>query len=63
MHFSGIAYSDKGEKNHLALEESDAKWKDFLKVLKKRKIEGVLVCESPAMEDDTLLMKKTYMAL
>lgn len=60
MHFSGIAYGEKGEKNHLPLQDSDANWEDFLKVLSERKIEGTVVCESPAMEDDTLLMKETY---
>ena len=63
MHFSGIAYGPKGEKHHLPLLESDARWEDFLKVLKKRKVEGVCVCESPLLEKDTLLMQKTYKAL
>lgn len=60
MHFSGIAYSEKGEKHHVPLQESDARWKDFLKVLKDRDIGGTVVCESPAMEVDTVLMQKTY---
>jgi len=60
MHFSGIAYTAKGERMHLPLERSDAKWKDFLKVLKKRKTEGVVVCESPLLEKDTLLMQKFF---
>jgi deoxyribonuclease-4 len=60
LHYSGIAYGDKGEKNHLPFEESDADWKGFLKVLKRREIGGVLVCESPEMEDDTLLLQRFY---
>jgi deoxyribonuclease-4 len=63
MHFSGIEYGPKGEKKHLPLRQSDAKWEDFIAVLKKRKIEGTVVCESPAMEKDTVLMSKTYAAL
>ncbi len=63
LHVSGIAYGEKGEKHHLTLDECDMKWKDFLKVLKKRKIGGFLVCESPAMEDDTLLLQETYDAI
>jgi len=63
MHFSGIAYGVKGERHHLPLEESDAKWQDFLRVLKHRKIAGSLVCESPLLEVDTLRMQKTYLAL
>ncbi len=63
MHFSGIAYGPKGEKHHLPLQDSDARWQDFLKVLKKRKIAGTVVCESPLLEKDTLLMQKTYAKL
>lgn len=63
LHYSGIAYGPKGEKHHLPLQESDARWEDFLKVLKKRKVEGTVVCESPLLEQDTLLMQKTYKAL
>jgi len=60
MHFSGIAYTEKGERHHLPLQESDAKWEDFLTVLKERKIEGTVVCESPLMEEDTLLLQQTF---
>lgn len=63
MHYSGIDYGPKGEKKHLPLQKSDAKWKEFLKVLKERKVGGVVVCESPLLEKDTLLMQKTYSAL
>ncbi len=63
MHFSGIAYGPKGEKHHEPLRESDAKWEDFLRVLKDRKIGGTVVCESPAMEKDTVLMAKTFLAI
>lgn len=63
MHFSGIAYSEKGEKHHVPLQESDARWEDFLAVLKKRKVGGVLVCESPLMEVDTVLLRDRYNAL
>lgn len=60
IHYSGIAYGPKGEKHHLPLQESDANWKDFLALLKKRKIGGVVVSESPLLEKDTLLLQKTY---
>ncbi len=60
IHYSGIAFGPSGERKHLPLRESDAKWKDFLAVLKKRKVGGVLVCESPLMEEDVLLLKRTY---
>lgn len=63
FHFSGIDYSDKGERKHLPIEESDANWRDFLRVLKQRKIGGTLVCESPTLEEDTMLLQKTYAEL
>ena len=60
MHYSGIEYTEKGERKHLPLKKSDAKWKEFLSVLKKRKIEGTVVCESPLLEEDTLVLKKGF---
>lgn len=63
MHYSGIEYGVKGEKKHLPFEKSDANWKGFLHVLKHRKIGGTVVCESPAMEADTLLLQKAFLSL
>ncbi len=60
IHLSGIAYSEKGERNHLILEESDMNYKDLLKVWKEFKIKGVVICESPNIEWDALLLKKIY---
>lgn len=63
MHYSGIEYTEKGERRHLPLKESDARWKDFLKVLKDRGIEGQVVCESPIMEEDTILLQREFAKL
>ena len=63
LHFSGIAYGPKGEKHHLPIQESDANWKDFLKVLKNRGVEGNLVSESPLLEKDTLFLKEQYQSI
>lgn len=63
LHYSGINYGPAGEKNHLPIRESDADWKAFLKVLKKRDIGGVLVNESPEMENDTVFLRDAYAAL
>jgi len=57
---SGINYGEKGEKNHLLLEESDFNWKELLKTWKEFGVKGVVVCESPVMEKDALLMQKFY---
>ena len=60
-HLAGIAYSDKGEKHHLILKESDMNYKDLLKAMKTFGVKGVVVCESPNIEDDCKLIKETYL--
>jgi deoxyribonuclease IV len=60
IHMSGINYGPKGEKNHLFLNESDFNWKDLLKVWREYKIKGVVINESPNIEDDAILMKKYW---
>lgn len=63
LHLSGILYGDKGEKKHLPMDEAEFKWRDYVQVLKKRKVGGVLVCESPLMEKDTVLIQEYYKSL
>ena len=62
-HLAGINYGPKGEKNHIMLEESDMNYKDLLRAFKAFDVKGVLVCESPVMEDDAKLLKAFYNAL
>lgn len=62
-HLAGIAYSDKGEKNHLELEKSDMNYKDLLKAMKKFEVKGALVCESPNIEEDCKLIKDFYSSI
>lgn len=62
-HLAGIAYTDKGEKNHLPLQESDMNYKDLLKAMKKFVVKGVVVCESPNIEDDCKLISDFYNSL
>ncbi len=62
-HLAGIAYTAKGEKNHLPLEESDMNYKDLLKAMKQFNVKGVVVCESPNIEDDCKLIKDYYNSL
>ncbi len=63
IHLSGIEYGPKGEKNHLVLEKSDLKFKVLFQVLHDFGCIGRIVCESPAMEEDALLMKKTWLKI
>lgn len=60
IHIAGIEYGEKGEKHHLILEESRFNYRDLLKALKEFNCNGVVVCESPNIEEDALLLKKTY---
>ena len=63
IHLSGINYSEKGEKNHLILEESDMNYKDLLKIWNEFKIKGCVICESPNIETDALLIQNYYNSL
>ncbi len=60
IHVAGINYSEKGERNHLPLEESDMNYRDLAKAWKEFRIRGVVIAESPVMEKDALLLQKTY---
>lgn len=62
-HLAGIAYSDKGEKHHLELENSDMNYKDLLKALKEFNVKGALICESPNIEEDCKLIKDYYLSI
>lgn len=59
-HISGIAYGEKGEKNHLPLKESDMNYTELLDVWKDFKVAGVIVTESPNQEEDTLLLHNLW---
>jgi len=60
IHLSGIAYGEKGEKNHLPLAEADLKYKQLFKALHDQGCAGRILCESPLMEDDALVMQKAW---
>ncbi|MCD4822847.1 MAG: TIM barrel protein [Methanococcoides sp.] len=59
-HVSGIAYGEKGEKNHLVLRESDLNYIDLMAVFQEYDIKGLVICESPNLEEDALLLKSTF---
>ncbi|MEK6587828.1 MAG: TIM barrel protein [Chloroflexota bacterium] len=60
IHLSGIEYGPKGERNHLMLAESDFDLKGLLRALRDLDCRGRILCESPVMEDDARLIKKTW---
>lgn len=60
IHLSGIAYSDKGERNHLKMSESDFNLIDLFKALKECDCSGRLLCESPVLEEDALFFQHSW---
>jgi len=60
IHLSGIDYGPKGEKSHLRLEECDLDLAGLFRALHDHAGAGRILCESPAMEDDALLMKRRW---
>jgi len=63
IHVSGIEYSIKGEKRHLVLEESDFKYKELTQAFLDFNIRGMVICESPNLEMDALILKSEYESL
>jgi len=61
IHLSGIEYGPKGEKNHLKLEDADLDLKALFRALKDVGAAGRILCESPIMETDALIMRKSWM--
>ena len=60
IHVSGIAYGKKGEIKHLNLKESDFQYTELLKALNDYDATGIVICESPNLEEDALLLQATY---
>ena len=63
IHLSGIDYGPKGEKKHLPLKEADLKYNDLFRALIDTQAGGRILCESPLMEEDALVMQKAYRRL
>ena len=63
IHLSGIRYGGKGEIKHLDLKESDLQYVELLKALRDYEVKGLVICESPNLEDDALLLQETYNTL
>ena len=60
IHLSGIEYSEKGEREHLPLQEADLDFGAIFKALKEFGCRGRILCESPVMEEDALLMQTRW---
>ncbi|MBW8010910.1 MAG: TIM barrel protein [Chloroflexi bacterium] len=62
-HLSGIEYGPKGERKHLTMTESDFDLKALFQALADLECGGRILSESPILEEDTALYKKTWMEI
>jgi deoxyribonuclease-4 len=60
VHFSGIEYTEKGEKKHLNLEQSDANYKALFKAIADSGAAGRILSETPNMEEGAIVMQNSY---
>ncbi len=63
IHLSGIEYGPKGEKQHLPLEQADLDLAALMRALRAFGCRGRMLCESPVLEQDALLLKQRWNAL
>jgi len=59
-HFSGIVYTNKGEKYHIPIKNKKPDFQPLAKEILKRKIDITIISESPVLEQDSLIMKRTF---
>lgn len=57
-HFSGINYGPGGEKNHLPILSGKPDYRKIASLLIRRRTDITMICESPYLERDALIMKK-----
>ncbi len=62
IHIAGVQYGDKGEIKHLDLAETDFRYDDWVEALRDLGVEGMVICESPNLETDALMLKHLYQA-
>lgn len=60
VHLSGIEYGPKGEKEHLPVEEADLDLGALFRALHDFDCRGRILCESPEMENDALILKQRW---
>ncbi|MEM2963660.1 MAG: TIM barrel protein [Candidatus Anstonellales archaeon] len=63
IHLSGINYTEKGERNHLNFDECNMNYKGVLEALNEYKCAGVIISESPNIENDAIAAKKYFETL
>jgi deoxyribonuclease-4 len=60
VHIAGVLYGDRGEIKHLDLRDSDFYYEGLIRALKDLGAAGTVICESPNLEADALMLKNLY---
>ncbi len=63
IHLSGILYGRGGERAHAPLERSGFRYQEVLRALADCGAGGRIVCESPVLEEDALILRRRYAEL
>lgn len=63
IHLSGIEYSPKGERQHLKIEDADLDIAAIFRALKDFGCGGRILCESPVLEEDALLLRQKWLEI
>ncbi len=59
-HFSGIEFTDKGERNHLPVSSGSPPFEPLAAAWKENDWAGRVICESPLIEKDALALQKAW---
>lgn len=60
IHISGVKYNQTGELKHLNLQEAEFRFDEWLQALDDAGVAGTIICESPSLETDALMLKNLY---
>jgi len=60
-HFSGIEFTQKGERRHLPVSSNSPPFAPLAQELKARKCGGTIICESPLIEEDALALQRQWL--
>jgi deoxyribonuclease-4 len=60
IHIAGIHFNQSGEVKHLNLNETDFRYDEWIQALRDLAVEGLVICESPNLEEDALMLMNLY---
>jgi deoxyribonuclease-4 len=60
MHFSGIEYTQKGERNHITIDHDKPPFRPLAQEIMERGLDVTIISESPVTWQDSLVMRKVF---